>query len=64
MSKCDFNKAALQFALQHGCSSANLLQIFRTPFPKNTSGWRAASAVFGFMKTYSASANFNIPQPV
>ena len=25
-------------ALRHGCSSANLLHIFRTPFNKNTSG--------------------------
>ena len=24
---------------RHGCSRANLLHIFRTPFPKNTSGW-------------------------
>ena len=33
MLKCDFNKVAL-----HGCSPVNLLHIFRTPFPKNTSG--------------------------
>ena len=39
MSKCDFNKAAKSFvAWLHGCSPVNLLQIFRTPFPKNTSG--------------------------
>ena len=25
--------------LRHGCSPVNLLHIFRTPFPKNTSGW-------------------------
>ena len=47
MSKCDFNKVALQdwkmlcnfieIALRHGCSPANLLHIFRTTFPKNTS---------------------------
>ena len=36
MSKCDFNKFALQFAL--GCFPVNLLHIFRTPFLKNTSG--------------------------
>ena len=24
-------------ALRHGCSPVNLLHIFRTPFPKNTS---------------------------
>ena len=32
MLKCDFN-----FTLRHGCSPVNLLHIFRTPFPKNTS---------------------------
>ena len=25
--------------LWHGCSSVNLLHIFRTPFPRNISGW-------------------------
>ena len=42
MSKCDFNKVASNFieiALRHGCSPVNLLHIFRTPFPRNTSGW-------------------------
>ena len=41
MPKCDFNKVASNFieiTLRHGCSLVNLLQIFRTPFPKNTSG--------------------------
>ena len=28
----------IEIALRHGCSSVNLLDIFRTPFPKNTSG--------------------------
>ena len=28
----------LLFTLRHGCSLVNLLDIFRTPFPKNTSG--------------------------
>ena len=32
MRKCDLNKAAKQ-----GCSPLNLLYIFRTYFPKNTS---------------------------
>ena len=32
-----FNKATL--LKSHGCSPVNLLQIFRTPFLKNTSGW-------------------------
>ena len=33
MPKYDFDKVAL-----HGCSTVNLLHIFRTPFPRNTSG--------------------------
>ena len=31
---CNF----IEIALRHGCSSVNLLHIFRTSFPKNTSG--------------------------
>ena len=41
MPNCDFNKVASNFieiALRHGCSPVNLLHIFRTTFPKNTSG--------------------------
>ena len=30
---CNF----IEIALRHGCSPVNLLYIFRTPFPKNTS---------------------------
>ena len=42
MPKCDFNKVAMQnnfveMVLWHGCSTVNLLDLFRTPFPKNTS---------------------------
>ena len=29
----------IEITLRHGCSPVNLLHIFRTPFPKNTSGW-------------------------
>ena len=29
----------IEIALRHGCSPVNLLYIFRTPFPKNSSGW-------------------------
>ena len=42
MPKCDFNEVLCNFieiALWHGCSPVNLLHIFRTPFPRNTSGW-------------------------
>ena len=41
MPKCDFNKLLCNFfeiTHRHGRSSVNLLYIFRTPFPKNTSG--------------------------
>ena len=44
MPKCDFNKVPkqsnfIEIALRHGCSPVNLLYIFKTPFPRNTSGW-------------------------
>ena len=42
MPKCDFNKVPSNFiemALSHGCFPVNLLHIFRTTFPRNTSGW-------------------------
>ena len=29
----------IEIALWHGCFSVNLLHIFRTTFPRNTSGW-------------------------
>ena len=29
----------IEITLRHGCSPVNLLHIFRTPFPRNTSGW-------------------------
>ena len=35
MPKCDSNKV-VENKIRHGCSSVNLLHIFRTPFDKNT----------------------------
>ena len=29
----------IEIVLRHGCSPVFLLYVFRTPFPKNTSGW-------------------------
>ena len=29
----------IEITLRYGCSAVNLLHIFRTPFPKNASGW-------------------------
>ena len=36
----------IKIALRHGSSPINLLHIFRTPFPKNTSGWLLLSHIF------------------
>ena len=47
--KCDFNKVAkqlIEIAVRHECSPINLLHIFRTPFPKNTSGWLLLNSKF------------------
>ena len=35
--KNEFN--FIEIAIRHGCSLIKLLHIFRTPFPRNTSGW-------------------------
>ena len=50
MPKCDFKKIVKQ-----RCSPVNVLHIFRTPFPKNTSVWRAASV---FKKYHDNSVYF------
>ena len=40
MPKCDFNRSNfIEITLRDGCSPVNLLHIFRTPFPRDTSGW-------------------------
>ena len=39
---CNFTK----IALRRGCSLANLLHIFRTPFLDNTSGWLLLNNLF------------------
>ena len=39
----------IEIALRHGCSPVNLLNIFRTPFPMNTSGWLLLS-IYSFTK--------------
>ena len=38
----------IEIALWHRCSPANLLYIFRTPFPKNTSGNRKPEVFWRF----------------
>ena len=37
--KLEFSINFIEIALRHGCSTVNLLYIFRIPFPTNTSGW-------------------------
>ena len=39
MPECDFNKVTkfIEITLWDGCSPENLLHVFRTPFPRNTS---------------------------
>ena len=41
-----FQKSCFQITFRHGCSPVNLLHIFRTSFPKNTSGWPLMKAVY------------------
>ena len=49
MPKCDFNKVASNFieiTFPHGYSPVNLMHIFKTPFPRNTSGGLLLSIKF------------------
>ena len=46
---CNFT----EIALRHGCSPVNLLHIFRTSFPKNTSVWLFLH--ISYKKTFSLS---------
>ena len=39
MPKWDLLQIFIEIAPRHGCSPVNFLHIFRTPFPRNTSGW-------------------------
>ena len=41
-----------QIALRHGCSPVNLQHIFRTTFPKNTSGGLLLSIVFNIFQYF------------
>ena len=38
--RSDFNRSNfIEITFRDGCSPVNLLHIFRTPFPRDTSGW-------------------------
>ena len=39
---CNF----IEITLRHGCSPVNLLHIFRTPLPRNNSGWLLLNVPF------------------
>ena len=41
----------IEITLRHGCSPANLLHIFRTPFPKNTFGGAASEIYYSEKKS-------------
>ena len=40
---------SIEITLRHECSPVNLLHIFRTFFPRNTSGWLLLHTQFAFM---------------
>ena len=59
MPKCDFNKVALQLfeiTLRYGCSVVNLLHIFITPIPKNTSGGLLLKVALAFLGSWVIGA--------
>ena len=42
----------IEIALRHGCSPVNLLHIFRTLFPRNTSGGLLLNSPFSSMFSF------------
>ena len=48
---CNF----IEIALRHGCSTVNLLHIFRTRSLKNTSGWLLLNVTEVYLEPYQAS---------
>ena len=52
---CNF----IGITLLHGCCPVNLLHIFRTPFPKNTSGWLLLIAVISILQIYDTEFDWS-----
>ena len=49
----------IEIALRRGCSPVNLLRIFRTSFPKNSSGWLLLEEDFRLMNWLPTSKRVN-----
>ena len=50
----------IESTLRHGCSPVNLLHIFRTPFPRNTSQWLLLYSVNEFFQNSSDWSGFHL----
>ena len=48
----------IEVVLWHGCSPVNLLHIFRTPFPKNTSGWLLLTSHLRILNQHVQNAKY------
>ena len=48
--KVNLQNNFIEITLRHGCSPVNLLHIFRTPFPRNTSEWLLLRYPFNLKK--------------
>ena len=62
-SSCNFDDVARR----HGCSLVNLLRIFRTPFPRNTSGWlflHSVNVILENRKRFSGFSQINWLVPI
>ena len=67
MPKCEFLCNFVNIRFPHGSSSVNLLHVFRTLFPKNTSGrlpithtWQSPKHTSGLKKIHSFWKNYKI----
>ena len=47
----------IEITFRHGCSPVNLLHIFRTPFPRITSGWLLL--LLGQYENFTHMVDFN-----